>query len=295
MPNTYVLITPAKNEEAFIEKTLASVVSQTILRRQWIIVNDGPSDGTEEIVLKYASKHDFIKLVTVKESLHRNFKSKVEAFNTGYAHLEKRDYAYLGNLDADVSFDSRYYETILERFAGNSQLGIAGGTICETYFGKFKPRPSNSVRSVAGAIQLFRRECFEAIGGYVPLDIGGEDWIMEVMARMRGWQVESFPDIKVLHHKSGSGIGRKILRTCFFYGKLDFMVGCHPVFELMKCGRRIIERPYLAGALCQLAGYIWASLHKPPQPVSPEIAKYLRQEQLQRMRLPIFKRRDEAA
>jgi glycosyltransferase involved in cell wall biosynthesis len=295
MPKTYVLITPAKNEETFIEKTLAAVVSQTILPKQWIIVNDGSSDGTEEIVLKYAGKHDFIKLVTIKESLQRNFKSKVEAFAAGYAHVKKFDYAYLGNLDADVSFDSRYYETILDRFARNPQLGIAGGAICETYFGKFKPRPSNSVRSVAGAVQLFRRECFEAIAGYVPLDIGGEDWMMEVMARMRGWQVESFPDIKVFHHKSGSGTGRKILRTCFVYGKLDFMVGCHPLFEMMKCARRVIERPYLIGALCHLSGYLWASINKTPRPVSQEIVKYLRQEQLQRMRLPILQRRKEAA
>lgn len=293
MQNTYVLITPARNEEAFIENTLSSVIAQTLRPKKWIIVNDGSIDKTEEIVQEYADQYDFIKLVSIKNSLNRNFKSKVEAFNAGYAYFKKLNYDYLGNLDADVSFDSHYYESVLTRFAENPQLGIAGGSICEKYFGKFKHRPSNSVRSVAGAVQLFRRECFEAIGGYIPLDIGGEDWIMEIMARMRRWQVESFPDINVFHHKPPTGIGKKTLRRFFLHGKLDLILGSHPLFEMLKCGRRLIERPYVIGALCHLSGYLCASAHKEPRPISNEIAKYLRQEQLQRIRLLIFKRHGE--
>lgn len=292
MSNTYVLVTPARNEEAFIENTLSSVVAQTLRPKKWIIVNDGSIDKTAEIVLKYANQYDFIELVTVNGSRQRNFKSKVEAFNAGYAHLTKLEYGYLGNLDADVSFDSHYYEAVLNRFAKNPELGIAGGAICERYLGKFKQRPSNSVRSVAGAVQLFRRECFAAIGGYVPLEIGGEDWIVEIMARMRGWQVESFPDIKVFHYKSRTVIGKQALRTYFLFGKLDFAVGCHPLFEVMKCLRRVIERPYLVGALCHLSGFLWASVYQEPRLVSPEIVKHLRQEQRQRLRLPTLKRHD---
>ena len=118
----YVLITAARNEEAYIEKTINSVISQTILPRKWVIVSDGSTDRTDQIVNKYAAKHDFIQLVHISGSTQRNFRSKVNAINIGYERLKHIEYEFIGILDADVSFKSDYFESILREFQKNPKL-----------------------------------------------------------------------------------------------------------------------------------------------------------------------------
>lgn len=281
---SYVLITPAKNEEAYIEETIKSVISQTILPKEWVIVSDGSIDRTEQIVSKYAAIHDFIQLLRISEKRRRNFRSKVDAINTGYKQLKHIDYEFIGNLDADVSFNSNYYESILEKFQRNARLGIAGGFIFERYNEKFKSRSSNSTRSVAGAIQLFRYECYEAIGGYFPIEIGGEDWCAEVIARINGWQVEAFPEIRVFHHRhSGTPVGG-VFRKCFREGLKDFSFGSHPLFEIFKCLRRVKEKPYVVGALLRMCGFIRAYYKRERRVVSDEFVNYLRREQMYRLK-----------
>lgn len=281
---SYVLITPAKNEETYIEEAIKSVISQTILPRKWVIVSDGSIDCTEQIVSKYTAKHDFIRLLRISEKRRRNFRSKVDAINTGYKQLKHIDYEFIGNLDADVSFNSNYYESILEKFQRNARLGIAGGFIFERYNKRFKSRPSNSVRSVAGAVQLFRRECYEAIGGYFPIKIGGEDWYVEVIARKNGWQVEAFPEIRVFHHRHTGTSGGGIFQKCFREGLKDFSFGSHPLFEIFKCLRRVKEKPYVVGALLRMCGFIRAYYKGEKRVVSDEFVNYLRREQMHRLK-----------
>ena len=103
--------------------------------------------------------------------------------------------------DADVTFDENYFESILTQFHENPSLGISGGVICDVINGKINHHVISADWSVSGAIQLFRRKCYEDIGGYIPIK-RGIDAIAEVMARMQGWEVRSFPEFKVLHHRS---------------------------------------------------------------------------------------------
>ena len=181
----YVLITPAHNEESYIEKCIGSVISQTLLPAEWIIVSDRSSDNTDKIVERYAAEYHFIKLVKLPPGQGRDFASKVIAFKAGYMALSVRDYGYVGNLDADVSFAPDYYERVIKRFKIEKKLGIAGGVILELVGKKFRKQISG-LNSIAGAVQLFRRECFEDIGGFVPIRFGGEDSVAETMARMKG-------------------------------------------------------------------------------------------------------------
>ncbi len=183
----YVLVTPARNEADFIEGTLKSVVAQTIVPEKWVIVSDGSSDATEEIVESYAKKHAYIELVVRVAGTGRDFGSKVFAFNSGYERLGGTDYSYIGNLDADVSLEPDYFERLLQHFSERPKLGIGGGAIFEAVDGKFRARAGNRIRSVAGAVQLFRKECFQEIGGYSPIETGGIDTLAEVTARMLGW------------------------------------------------------------------------------------------------------------
>lgn len=281
---TYVLITPARNEEACIEITIKAVLGQRSLPGEWVIVSDGSTDRTDEIVTGYLQKHKFIRLFRRPQGGERDFASKVHAFNMGYHHLCCTDYEFIGNLDADVSFDCDYYDRMLDKFRTNVKLGIAGGFIYEKWDREFKSRSINRVRSVAGAVQLFRRECFEAIGSFPPLKYGLEDTWAEVMARMVGWKVESFPDIKVFHHRRTGSSSGKLLKAKFREGIGDFALGNHPIHEALRCLRLLRERPYLLGGLFIMTGFIWGFCLAKKGMVSQDFVRYLRNEQMDRIR-----------
>lgn len=281
--NAYVLITPARNEEAYIEKTIKAVASQTVPPQKWIIVNDGSNDHTADIVDDYASKYHFINLVNIARQGERNFGAKVRAFKYGYERLGDVDFDFLGNLDADVEFESTYYEKILKKFCENSQLGIAGGIIAEYDSTKFIEQHT-SISSVAGAVQFFRRQCFEEIDGFIPLKLGGEDVVVEVMARQHGWKVQTFPELKVLHHRRVATIKGKILHGRFRQGVMNYALGYHPLFQFLRCLARIQDKPYFAGSMAMLFGYCWAACLRYPKVVPQGFVQYLRAEQLSRLR-----------
>lgn len=280
---SYVLITAARNEGSFIEQTIKSVISQSTLPTKWIIVSDGSTDDTDEIVSKYCEKHNFIELIRKKETGERDFCSKVHALNMGYARLKNINSAFIGNLDADVSLSQNYYEKVLEKFEKNSKLGIAGGIIEELINNKYINQ-NISFNSVAGAIQLFRRRCFEETGGYIPARLGGEDAIVEVMARMRGWVVQTFPEIKVRHHRIvGSGQG-DILKARFRAGNMFYLLGYHPLFFIVRSIYRMIDRPFIIGSVLQISGYFLASIRREERVVSADFVKFLASEQIQRIK-----------
>ena len=212
----YVLITAARNEEKYIEATIKSVLSQTILPKKWVIVSDGSTDHTDEIIKKYLANSRFIEFVRREPGSNQDsgFASKVFALNAGYELLKHGAYDYIGHLDADITFETDYYENVLKLFEQNPLLGIAGGFIFEQKQGNFVSRPYNTERSVAGGIQLFRREFYQVLGGLIPLKNGGEDWYAEVNARMKGWEVASFHNLHVFHHKPGNVV-RGALKESF--------------------------------------------------------------------------------
>lgn len=280
----YVLLTAAYNEESFIVRTIDSVVAQTVPPARWIIASDGSTDRTDDIVRRCAFRHDFIRLLRVERTHARGATSKVNALTQAYKQLANVGYEFIGNLDADVSLQPFYFETLLGKFRRNPLLGIAGGLIHEQRRGRFKGRLSNSSKSVAHAGQLLRRDCYEAIGGYFSLAYGGEDWCAEVNARMRGWVVEAFADLPIMHYRPTGG-GDHLLRHRFREGKMDFSLGSHPVFELFKCMRRIPESPSLVGAFLRLAGFCWSYASNQPKLVSPEFVSFLRSEQKRRLKV----------
>lgn len=283
-PNSYVLVTAAYNEEAFIEQTLKSVVAQSVLPRRWVIVSDGSTDRTDEIVQRYAAQYSFVELLRIVEKPARDFRSKVHALNSGIDRLKGMQYQYIGILDADVSFGDTYFADLLTKFGSNRKLGLAGGFILEKQNGHFQGRTSNRTHSVAGAIQMFRLECFEALGRFVGFKYGGEDWFAEITARMNGWQVAAFPELEVKHHRpTGGKVGQ--LRYYFSQGITDFSFGCYAPFVFLKCMIRLKERPYVLGAISRLAGFIWAYCRGQERWVSEQVAAFLSNEQKTRVSL----------
>jgi poly-beta-1,6-N-acetyl-D-glucosamine synthase len=278
----YVLITAAYNEETHIERTLESVIAQTLLPRRWVIVSDGSTDRTDNIVRDYASRFDVIRFIRRERENHQGFASKVFALRAGRQFLAGDDYEFIGHLDADVSFGASYFHDLLARFHAAAALGIAGGFICEESNGEFVSRPANSARSVPGAVQMFRRQCYEAIGEILPIEYGGEDWYAEVAARMKGWHVEAFPELQVYHHRR-TGTARGLLRSWYRQGLMDFSLGSHPLFEIAKLLRRVPARPLVLGALARLCGFVSAYLRGNRRMVSREFQEFLRKDEMARL------------
>jgi len=284
---TYVLMTAAYNEEAHIGRMIESVVSQSVLPARWVIVSDGSFDRTDEIIQKYAEQHDFIRFVRIVRQPGRSFGSKILALHRGCKLLENIEFAFIGNVDADVWLEPSYFEDLLTKFEQQPRLGITGGQFFEDEGGEFKNIKTNRVRSVTHAAQLVRRECYEAIGGYAVLKYGGEDWHAEVTARMEGWDVESVPTFKIFHQRhTGEGVG--LLKYKFREGRMDYSFGSDASFEVLKCFLRIPENPFLIGCIARLAGFAWSWIRLDERPVSKNFIAYLRDEQ--KARLAIFLR-----
>jgi len=281
----YVLITAAHNEAAYIEATIQSVLAQTILPARWVIVSDGSTDETDRIIKAYEEKHDFIVYARreKEKSEEANFASKVYAIRHAYKQLAGQEYDFIGNLDADITLEDSYYANLIKGFHKNQKLGIAGGLLYEESEGQFNSRPLSEIRYVPGALQLFRRACYEQVGGYVPSKWGGEDTIAVVTARMKGWETRSIPGIHGYHHKK-SEVSRGHSREWFRNGVMFHALGSHPMFELMKSLRFMTRKPYIMGGVIRMYGYVWAACCMKERPVSAEFVKYFRSEQWSRAR-----------
>lgn len=280
---TYVLITPARNEEDFIEKTIQSVISQTVLPFRWVIVSDGSTDQTDVIVKNYLPQYSWMELVRMPDHRDRNFAAKVSCFNAGYARLNGVEYDIIGNLDADISFESDYIAFLLKHFEENPRLGVAGTPFVEkndkTYDFKFA-----SIDHVSGACQLFRRRCFEDIGGYTPIKGGGIDWVAVTSARMKGWNTRTFPEKTCFHHRPMGTGSSGLLGARFKLGKEDYYLGGHPLWQVCRAMFQIKERPYLIGAICLFSGYLWAAVSRMKRPLPQELVIFHRREQMSRLK-----------
>jgi cellulose synthase/poly-beta-1,6-N-acetylglucosamine synthase-like glycosyltransferase len=279
---TYVLITPARNEAQFIEQTIKSMLSQTVLPLKWVIVSDGSTDGTDEIVAKHAHRHSWIELLRMPERIERHFAGKVHAFNAGYAKVRDLNYEVIGNLDADITFDADYLAMLLSKFLQNPRLGV-GGTPYEERKSQYDYRFA-SIEHVPGACQLFRRACFEEIGGYCPVKGGTVDTIAVMTAQMKGWETRVFTDKMCRHHReSGTAEGNSVSAR-FRRGAKAYALGNHPVWELFRAVYQMTRKPYIVGGSALLAGYVWSLIRRPPRPVSNELVVFHQREQMQRLR-----------
>ena len=285
---TYVLITPARNEEAFIELTLKSMVAQTVHPLRWVIVSDGSTDRTDEIVRKYTGEHAWIELLRMPERQERHFGGKVLCFNAGWERVKGLKCDVIGNLDADLSFDSDVFGFLLGKFSEYPKLGVAGVPFTEgkgTYDFRF-----SSVEHVSGACQLFRRECFETIGGYQPMKGGGIDVLAVLTARMKGWQTRTFPEKVCFHHRSMGSAKDSAARISYRLGQKDYLLGRHPLWQLFRAVYQMKRPPYVVGGVTLFAGYFWSVLRRVPRSVPREIVAFQRQEQMQRLKRFLFGR-----
>jgi len=276
----YVLITAAKNEAQFIELTIKSVINQTILPLKWVIINDGSTDETEEIIKKYAIEYPWIEVISLPVSKQRHFGRKAVAFNIGYQRIKDLDFEIIGNLDADISFNHDYFSFLLKRFADIPDLGIAGTPFREG--GKQYDYRFSNIEHVSGACQLFRRICYESIGGYKPLEAGGIDLYASIRARMAGWKTRTFPEVFCIHHRKMGTAKQKLLAIAFNGGYHDYLMGVSPVWQLLRSAYRLKSDPIFGFFI--MVGYLWALLIRAKRLVDKEMIEFRKNEEKQRIK-----------
>jgi biofilm PGA synthesis N-glycosyltransferase PgaC len=277
----YVLITPARNEARYIELTLQSVVAQTVLPLKWVIVSDGSTDGTDDIVKRYLSVYPWMEMIRMPARQERHFAGKVSAFNAGYESVCHLPYEIIGNLDGDVSFDHTYFHFLLCKFAENPRLGVAGTPYTEGSF-QYDYR-FTSIEHVSGQCQLFRRECFNDIGGFVPRKIGGVDLVAVTSARMKGWQTKTFVEKPYMHHRAMGTATASVWKAPFKVGRADYLLGSHPLWQFARSIYQTTRPPLLLGGGLRLAGFVWAMLGETKKQVPDDFVEFRRKEQMRRL------------
>ncbi len=278
----YVLVTPARNEAKFIEQTLQSVVAQTVRPEKWAVVSDGSTDGTDDIVSKYAAEHSWVQLVRRPERKERHFAGKVQAFNAGYEAVQGTAYDVIASLDADITFEPDYFAFLLGKLASDPKLGLVGTPFQDGPNAVYDYRFVN-IEHVSGACQVFRRECFEQIGGYTPIKGGGIDYMAVLSSRMKGWKTRTFPEKLCYHHREMGTAQHGTLTSRFKYGVKDYAFGNHPLWEVSRTLYQMSKRPVVIGGMALLWGYVWASIKRNERPVTPEMVAFVRREQMQRL------------
>lgn len=265
-----------------IEGTIRAVAAQTVRPLKWAIVSDGSTDGTDEIIQRYAAEHPWIELVRTPERNERHFAGKVMAFNAGWARMAGLDYEVIASLDADITFEPDYFEFLLEKIALNPDLGVAGtpyrDTTSEVYDYRFV-----STDHVSGACQVFRRTCFEEIGGYVAAKGGAIDTIAALTARMKGWKTRTFTEKICLHHRALGSAQSGPIRTRFNLGKRDYAIGNDPLWEVFRGFYQMAKRPYIIRGCALIMGYMYSSIRRIERPVSRELIAFRRKEQMERL------------
>jgi biofilm PGA synthesis N-glycosyltransferase PgaC len=276
----YVVITPVRDEEKHMEATIEAVAGQTIRPSEWVIVNDGSSDRTGEIIDQYAAKFSWISVV---HRSNRGFRKSgggvVEAFYDGYERLRCNDWDFVVKLDGDLTFARTYFEKCFEHFERDPELGVGGGEIYHDVGGvqKLEANPKFHVR---GATKIYRRDCWEAIGGL--LRAPGWDTIDEVKANMLGWKTYSFGELQLVHHRL-TGTADGLLRDRIKHGIACYVSGYDPLFVVASCVSRLIQKPYIAGSAAIFYGFIKGYWIRMPRVNDKQLIKYLRTQQLRRL------------
>src|SRR5215472_8432283 len=279
---TYVLVTPARNEATFIAQTIQSVVAQTVKPLKWVIVSDGSTDGTDDIVLRYAAANPWIELLRMPERKERHFAGKVNAFHAGYARAKQMPHHVIASLDADITFDSGYFEYLLGKMASDQRLGLVGTPFQDGPNPVYDYRFVN-IEHVSGACQVFRRECFEQIGGYKAIKGGGIDYFAVTSARMQGWKTRTFTDKVCVHHREMGTAQHGVLASRFNYGVKDYAFGNHPLWEITRTLYQLTRRPFLLGGVALFCGYVWAACKRKERVATEDMVAFTRREQIARL------------
>ena len=281
MKDKYVIISPVRNEEDYIEKTIKSVISQTIIPLEYVIVNDGSTDETTNIIERYVNEFNWIKSINRPPKEHSPGAGVVHAFYDGFNHVENTDWDFIVKLDGDLEFEQFYFEKLLNKFAANPKLGLASGTTYEPRNGKLKKdnMPEDHVR---GAAKMYRKKCWEDIGGIQP--VLGWDTIDELKSQVLGWETRSYKDLIIVHYKPIGFKQTNVIKREIRAGERQHYLGYLTLFALLRGLFRMLQKPYFIAGVLNIFGFLRARINKSEQIKELELIKHLKKKQWKRLK-----------
>ena len=280
----YLVISPVRDEETYLGRTIDSMLAQTVQPADWIIVDDGSSDNTYSIAARAAEAHEWIRTHRRPNRGERKVGGGVvEAFYDGLSLLKLGNYDYVCKLDGDLEFGPTYFERLIEKFQGDEGLGTASGK-CWDRIGSRWVQLRTSDHFSMGACKFYRVSCFRDIGGFVAEAMW--DGIDCHRCRMRGWKARSFRDDELgLRELRPMGSSQKsIIHGRLRWGRGQYFMGTHWLYALAIAAYRLFERPFIIGGLCILAGYMEAALRRMKRYDDLEFRRHLHRWQLARLR-----------
>jgi poly-beta-1,6-N-acetyl-D-glucosamine synthase len=279
IPAKYVLISPCRNEAAYARETLDSVIGQSIRPTKWIIVDDGSTDQTPEILREYQKKHDWIEIVTRSDRGRRSVgPGVIEAFYDGYKAINPADYDYLCKLDLDLRLPPRYFEILIGKMIANPRIATCSGKAYVENNGDLTEEWHGDDTSI-GASKFYRMSCFQAIGGFVREVMW--DGIDCHRCRMRGWIASSWdePELRFVHLRPEGSSYRSVFVGRMRHGYGQYFMGTGPLFMTASAIYRMRQRPYVLGGLTMLWGYLRSTVARKPRYEDPEFRQFLRHYQ----------------
>lgn len=280
----YYIVIPAYNEEAFISLTLQSLISQTVLPKKVVVVNDNSIDKTAEIVLAFAKENPFITLVNKTSSaIHLPGSKVIQAFHKGFETLDN-EYDIIVKLDGDLILPTNYFETILNIFKSDSKIGMAGGFAYVEKNGEWILENLTDKDHIRGAFKAYRKECFLQIGNLKPAM--GWDTVDELLSKFYGWKVVTDASLIIKHLKPTGANYNKAARykqgESFYTLGYGFFITCISSAKLAM----MKKKPLLF--LDYIKGFWKAKAAKTPLLVTKEQAQFIRKYRLQKMKAKIF-------
>lgn len=273
--NTYVIISPVKNEEKYVETTIRGVLGQTVRPIHWVIVDDASRDNTLRIISRYAEKTPWIKVLRMEREANRQPGAPViQAFAAGYKLIRSLTFDFVVKLDCDLDFAENYFEQLMARFVEDDKLGIASGIYLEKNENGWLPVRIPAYHA-AGASKMVRRKCFDEIGGFVPSC--GWDTVDEIRAQTLGWRTRHFEELRFYHLKNeGSAIG--FFRTSLMHGEVFYLTGGGNLFFLLKVLHRMLfGRPFFLRGVAMLLGFLKPWISRRPRLVNDAEARFYQQ------------------
>lgn len=279
MTYRYAIVTPVKNEDQFFGGMVSSVVNQTVLPGRWIIVDDGSTDRTGEIIRQVAASHDWILGVSCGDRRERRKPGGEAVLEHGIRQLDLAEFDFFARLDGDISFEPDYFENLFKEFERNPRLGIGGGVCYEWKNGRMVEQ-KNPTFHVRGAVKTYRVSCLREIGA-LEKELGW-DTVDEIRANMLGWQTSSFPHLKVIHHRT-THTSSGVLIGKVHSGRAAYFSGYHPLFMVFRAAKTMFRPPLILGGIFMMIGFLSGYVKRVPQVGDPSLIRYLREQQMNRL------------
>jgi glycosyltransferase involved in cell wall biosynthesis len=280
----YYIVIPSYNEEALISLTLQSLISQTVLPKKVVVVNDNSTDKTAEIVLDFAKDNPFITLVNkTSETIHLPGSKVIQAFQKGFETLDE-DYDLIVKIDADLIFPSNYFETIIKHFESDDQIGMAGGFCYIEKNGDWILENLTDKDHIRGALKAYRKETFQQIGGLKPAM--GWDTVDELLCKYYNWKVVTDSSLHVKHLKPTGANYNKTAR--YKQGEAFYTLGYGFWITAIASAKLAMMKKKPLLFLDYIKGFWKAKSANTPLLVTKEQARFIQNYRLQKMKQKLF-------